>query len=301
MLFGNSIDQNSDGPTIVKQGDWLYYYDYIDKSLDMIKYDGTGKKIIYKSPVKYITISGDWVYYVATVNNKDIIKKVRLDGTENTEVFRSTFEGFYIIHPQIYGVRVYSIYAFGIEYTNIYGGIRELIHTGTIPTSISIYKDRLYFTLAGDHYIRTTDLNGNDRIRITNVPAYRYVFQGDWVYFLNGNDGDKLYRTNLTGEKYLIPLYISQFNGEQGIKDQVLEKVVDTPMRDFLIKDGWVYYSAFEDKTIHKVSIDGSGDVKLTQGPGDLDDVIGDWILFTYENVRYRVKADGTGQQKLFN
>lgn len=46
---------------------------------------------------------------------------------------------------------------------------------------------------------------------------------------------------------------------------------------------------------------DGTGDLKVTPGPGDLDDIMGDWILYRYAYVQYRIKTDVTGQQRMFN
>lgn len=62
-----------------------------------------------------------------------------------------------------------------------------------------------------------------------------FSFDGDWAYYTVEN---KLYRASIEGETYTLPDDQSDYNNEQGIKDQVRETVFEKPMYNALIKDG---------------------------------------------------------------
>jgi hypothetical protein len=106
------------------------------------------------------------------------------------------------------------------------------------------------------------------------------AIQGDWIYYANLNDGQKLYKikTDNTGRA----------------------KVSDDIVMNINVVGDWIYYSGNggDGWSIYKIRTDGTGRTNLNVN-GGLVNVIGDLIFYKADDALYRMKTDGTGNVKL--
>lgn len=145
---------------------------------------------------------------------------------------------------------------------------------------------------------------------------------GEWVFFTNASDDDKLYkmkadgtgRTKLSddGSEYINVIgdwiyYSSWSDGGKlyKIKTDGAEKtkLSEDWGHELNIIGDWIYYrNESDDYKIYKMKVDGSGKVKLNDDSSKYINVVGDWIYYT--NISdgskpYKIKTDGTGRTKL--
>lgn len=302
-INGTSAVQNNYGKTMQKQGDWIYYYDLSENGLCMIKYDGTGKKKLSGGQINCLTISGGWVYFTIT---EDIgltkIRRVRLDGTGNTVIVSNRSTGRNITNIGVANNRLYYLYGEQITSSNLDGTDVKYIHIGDSPRTMMVYNNQIYFTTYYEVYIKRINLDGSGMTRLTKGGSYHFVVDNNWLYYVDSKDGNKLYKTKIDGETYLLPYGPDVYNNELGLKDQEIIKVTDFAMEQPIIKDGWIYYYNSNDNyCVYRVKLDGSENKKLTNNPGSIDDIIGDWVFYSHVNANYRVHTDGTSQQKMYN
>lgn len=68
-------------------GEWVYYYAKQEGGFWRIRTDGSGKQLLTGQQVGPYCISSEWIYYL-TDKNGMVIEKMRLDGSEQTEVYQ---------------------------------------------------------------------------------------------------------------------------------------------------------------------------------------------------------------------
>jgi hypothetical protein len=302
-ITGTSAQPGSYGTTMIKDGDWIYYHDYAENGLTKIKYDGTGKKKLSSGIVERLVIDGDWLYFIISEDvGVDKIRRVKKDGTGNTQLFKNDFPNDIFSNLVVANGKLYFVYNSTLFSSNLDGTNKQMVYILGTQRSFTIYNNQIYYnTYNPDGYIFRVNLDCTGFTRITNVGSYDFTVDGNWIYYVNGSDGDKLYRASISGETYELPYAESDFSNTLGIKDQVIEKISDDEAVTPVVKDGWVYYlNRVDNYTIYKVRIDGSGRTKLTNSTGAINNVIGNWLFFSYGKVTYRIKTDGTNLQKMF-
>ncbi len=108
--------------------------------------------------------------------------------------------------------------------------------------------------------------------------------QGDWVYFSNISQDNKLYRMRLDG------------TGKQLLSN-------DRALYINVVGD-WIYYINQTDQSkMYKIRLDGSGKTKIDdQHSATVISVVGDWIYYITQSEQYKlfkIKTDGTGKMQL--
>jgi len=126
---------------------------------------------------------------------------------------------------------------------------------------------------------------GNTSGNLTNDGAV--VSDGQYLYFLNTNDGGKLYKSNLDGSSK--------------------SKISDSVCSSLNIVGDWIYYSLpMEGKGLYKMKKDGSSKTLIVTSQSYGIAVVNDWIYFLdksasdpQENILYKIKTDGTSKTKI--
>ncbi|MEG2673092.1 MAG: DUF5050 domain-containing protein [Ruthenibacterium sp.] len=117
-----------------------------------------------------------------------------------------------------------------------------------------------------------------------NIVNCGYMAQkGDWVYYRNGEDGNKLYKVHSNGSQR--------------------QKLTNDACYCIGVVSDYVYYSnESENDAMYRVKTDGSQRTMLTSDETFYINVVGDWIYYKNAsdgNCMYKIKTDGTGRQKL--
>lgn len=108
--------------------------------------------------------------------------------------------------------------------------------------------------------------------------------QGEWVYFSNISQGNKLYKMRLDG------------TGKQLLSN-------DDALYINVVGD-WIYYINRSDVfKMYKIRLDGTGRTRIDNDhSATVMSVVGDWIYYVTQSEQYklfRVRTDGTGKMQL--
>ena len=118
-----------------------------------------------------------------------------------------------------------------------------------------------------------------------NVANRAYVAQaGDWVYYVNYEDGQSLYR----------------MRGDGAEKQKLSE---ETDCGYINVKDEWVYFTNKAGNVL-RVSIDGVSQEMLWEQTCGSVNVVDDWVYFadhSYNSQLYRMSTDGEERQALYD
>lgn len=131
------------------------------------------------------------------------------------------------------------------------------------------------------------------------VKSAYFVKSGDWIYFSNLADNNKIYK---------IKADLSQ---QTKVSDEVIS--FDSP---FIILNGWIYFTspsvyektqAMDNNSISKIQLDGSNKLTLvnTAGLVVFQDILAyyqDWIYYLErgeEYVLFRIRPDGSKKEKI--
>ncbi|WP_165452342.1 DUF5050 domain-containing protein [Paenibacillus thalictri] len=171
------------------KGEWIYYT-VIDKSKNehqgifKVRTDGTGRTRISDAPAYKITVDGDWIYYVDQ----------KLTGQGQYSV------GFY----KTLGIK--KIRTDGTEETNLFQGKTEEPLRNAVSDSIHVQQDWIYFVQPGDSEqpdkLSKIRKDGMQLTPMSEGHFNSFLIVDDWIYY--GND-NQLFKMSLQGSSS-IPL-----------------------------------------------------------------------------------------------
>jgi hypothetical protein len=167
-----------------------------------------------------------------------------------------------------------------------------------------------------------SSLDGKTKKRVVNDHANNIQVLGDWIYYSNGSDGDKLYKikTDGTGRARLTSTYAINFlliNPDWVVyhyKQDLYKIRTNGTSRSVLSKDHpgsmntdgkYVYYMNYDDnQALYRIRLDGQKRQKLTGNLSTSIHVIDDWIYFReavepQNMVLFQMKTDGSGKKPL--
>jgi hypothetical protein len=304
-----------------------YSIEFFEKNSFLDKVNGKGG-YIYR-------IIDDWVYFLRAKENDEMWKSLELyrakkDGSQEIKLLSLNdgnllkegelirIEGDWIYIKGFYKKNVKGISLYNLYRIPTIGGKSELIINGfeelrqfqklALQDNLSLYtfnnynrmsmtKDAIIYGNAMDNnYLYKSSLDGKNKIRLAPIEVSNEGFSSpinideDFVYFHTFDrkgstiqNGGKLYRVRMDGTK------LKQLGNDHGF------------MR--MAKDGWFYYESKDG--ICRIGIDGTKKQILASGSVGLDDVVGDWIVYskysefgTYLGT-YRMKIDGSGKELL--
>lgn len=185
------------------------------------------------------------------------------------------------------------------------------------PCYINVAGDYIYYIKQPEptNYIGNIyriNKNGKDKKELYNGKCSAMTVVGDWIYFINLSDGNKIFKIKTDGSKLtkLIDTKSYALQYEDGwfyyligtppknfvlhkfdILDLHQEKVLDK-IDNFNISDGWIYGSnSYND--IYKIKNDGTGYVNLFKQKISSFNVWKDFIYCSGADADYFVKGKG--------
>ncbi|KPU43280.1 hypothetical protein OXPF_27210 [Oxobacter pfennigii] len=162
-------------------GDWIYYVNTSDRTLNKIKKDGTGKVKFDDGIVAAVMVSDDWIYYCQSPTGANFqLYKMKTDGSGKVKLCEDKV-----------------------------GDVDEAY--------INLYGDLIYYWSGNDSIFSSIKTDGTGKKQYKRI--YCAVIDGDWIYYANGSDGRKLYKIRPDGSENIkisddeIPLPINVYNG----------------------------------------------------------------------------------------
>lgn len=154
----------------------------------------TSSKMIEISNIWYGARDGRWIYF-NRFDDQPGFYKINIDGTGMTLIHEETpfdlkIQGDWIYYrlfnPGIIEEKFYKIRKDGSEKTELPIDSKAKKYIVT-PDGIYYSLDKIY----------KTDLNGQNQRIISQYPASRMRLDGNWIYYTNSKDQDKLYKVNI--------------------------------------------------------------------------------------------------------
>ena len=270
-------------------GEWIYYKNNNDEKLYKVQTNGKNREKLSEYLVSTVNVASDWIYYVTQRSNNihgtptGGIFKMRLDGTENTNLCDGEFAGSdspFVMTDSPYNLTVADGW--------IYYVTANISRTGDGVTS-DIYKMRL---------------DGSDKTRIiTHEKLYIHNFQisNDRIYYT--------LKENLTipwgySIKENSTASMGKNHGFYQIKTNGVKEIEypkNIQIHPVNVENGWIYYAVVNKQysILHKMKTDGTKSEKLSD-----DNILSlfidnDWIYYYTDNSLYKIKIDGTNRTKI--
>lgn len=280
---GNSTGNISNKGNAAIADNWIYYANSGDgNKLYRIKTDGTGKTLLSDDKPLYLNVLDDWIYYSNTSENYALYK-IKADGSGRTLLEKHVSECINVSGDWIYfslkGI-IYKIKTDGSSKTKLVDDLLTLPDMPDDVPSLVLNGDWIYYRNAGDgEKLYKVKTDGSGRTKLDNHKSAFINAEGDWIYFTNKDYNIYRIRTDGSGKKLITAGNLAGIN----------------------LAGDWIYYSnTFDAGKLYKIKADGSGAVKLSDfGAADIC-VLGEWIYFINEEVNgylYKVRTDGSGCQ----
>lgn len=196
---------------------------------------------------------GSWIYYLNS-SNSNLIYKMKLDGSHKIKLTNMPCYDINIVGGWIYYLEMHNIIC--------------------TPNMIRDAVDICKMKLDGSH---KTNLTKNIEFYTWDEDYYMNVV-GDWIYYKNYLDKNRLYKMKTDGTHNT--------------------KLTNDPHIDGInIVGDWIYYQNLS-HIIYKIKIDGSKKTKVCNGNTDnYINVAGNWIYFCdYNNHITKIGTDGNNE-----
>ncbi len=289
MKYSNIAGNNINSGIVAQQDGWLYCNAGADLyRVEMSDTNFNFELLISDSP-KYINVSDGWIYYT----DRGKIYRYKIGQIEKEVLYTSEtdFKFMAVVGERIYFTEMVIntgdvIYNYNIYKMRTDGSKLTKLNEKYCGKIINIVDGYIYYCYSDypaypdSGKLFRKPLDGGEAEFITDKCIIMQVV-GDWVYYINFADGNKLYRVNVDGKNDM--------------------KVNDDKSWYFNVKDGWIYYvnTADLDK-LYKIRVDGTEKVKLNDIESASVNILDDWIYYNADYEPgfgydlYRIKFDGT-------
>ncbi|MEA4962438.1 DUF5050 domain-containing protein [Lutispora sp.] len=274
----DAISYTNDG-YVSNDEDWIYYS---DNYLYRIKKNGSIKENLFDDLiVGEIFLTRDWIYFTGMGD----INKIKFDGSQLTRIDRISADNLIFKDDWIY-LRdeiegdIYRMREDGKDKVKLVDGY---VNSFCSDENFIYYVSRFIYRVkpdGTDETILSDEATTNSNISIS----------GEWIYFANENDNNKLYKIRKDGTG-LIKISDDQICFVKATKDWIY----------YIIRHDYYATEPTLDK-ICRIKTDGSQYEEIPHfSRGELKSlaVIGDWIYYreltdSDQYSIYRVKIDGS-------
>lgn len=301
---GSSQNNANNQFKVVKQGDWLYFYDYKQNGISKMMSDGSNKKRLTSGSAWFLNVAGDWIYFVD--DKHEYIWRTKTDGSNTSIVPLDLPTTSYrlILDLVIFNNKLYFVYDYGLYTANLDGSNVKRLHgtqDGVIGTlrQFVIRENQMYYTDGANDgkEIYRANMDGTSMTQITFTPSSDINIAGNWIYYTNEQDNRKIYRASLDGSLY--PLTGSHYSDVLGITGQKTEKVTnDGSLGGLNVYGNWIYYVNQSDGyNLYKIKTDGTERTKLNNRSSAYVNIVDGWIYYASNSSVYKMKLDGSSDQ----
>lgn len=308
-INGNTPGNIANGGVVgIDKNKWIYYSNGFDKMFKLKNDDGEESTIESKEQggYEYINVVGDWVYYTEFIpvmaGREDYsiytVYKIKTDGSQKTKIEETkqgcydylTVSGdwIYYVDHNVKDHRDYNIYKMKTDGSN---KTRVASSDGQIDY-LNVVGDWIYYRelieKTGNTTVYKVKNDGSNKKYITKSAKISYAYLsviGDWIYYY---EDSLIYKMKLDG------------SGSSKIANSDI-KFYD----DFNVVGDWIYYSgktSLGDKgSLYKMKLDGSNNTKITSGKDYYSalNIVGDWIFYQCGNDHYKIKTNGSDENKI--
>lgn len=271
-----------------QDGEWIYYNGYDDSNLYKVSADGANKVKLSTDDASFINVKNGWVYY-SNGSDGNKLYKIRTDGSGRSKVSETGALYIYVMEDYIYYINASdpgSLYKIKTDGT---GGkkIVTLVDNG-VAGDVIIDGQYIYYTNISELSTNVVRIDGTGRRKLNSGMASGLVKIGDWIYYMDHLDSNKMYkiRTDGTGRTLVINASVIGLNYNDGY----LYNSVTTDLEDPKAGKGGLYRTEISTGQSKLLTFD------IPYGIN----VVDEWVYFMNlsDGGRiYRVKTDGTSKE----
>ncbi len=267
------VDARTDGYVI--SDDWIYtmgFYGPYKDQIIKIRIDGSGFSTIDEYIASDYLVAGEWIYHNSGLDKGYNLYKIKIDGSERKKLNEDETGVFHEYNGLIYYIngddhdRIYSISVDGLDR-------KKICNDGAFDFYVA--NDRIYYINKDDkHSIFSINTDGCDRIKLLDDTVsgiekvvddwiiynkYKYIYRcntdgampsivinehssscdtdGQYIYYINEDDDQKIYRVCVDGTCRL--------------------KISNSSAMHLKLYKDWVFYSnSLDGFHIHRVKAD---------------------------------------------
>lgn len=276
---GNTVDNIRQYGFVAEQGDWVYYKKYSSPSgtyanLYKIRKDGSQDTWISNDNPTYINVLGNFIYYREELNSN--LFRIAIDGSGRTALNNDRVNYVIVVGDWIYysnetdGGKIYKIKTDGTNRTKI---------SDDRAHSLNIIGDWIYYRNPDNFSVYKIRTDGIGWTKISDNRTNNITVVGDWIYY----SFDKLYRMKTDGTNTM--------------------QITNDNISNYNISNGWIYYQTSQAAgggILYKTKLDGTERV-FVHILTVLTNIFPDWVYYIpRENVIYKIRPDGTENQRLY-
>ncbi|MBU3101784.1 MULTISPECIES: DUF5050 domain-containing protein [Clostridium] len=348
---------------------YIYYINYADSmKLYRVNVDGTNNVKVLDDPISSYYFYNNNIYYSTedSISHYTYLYRANLDGISKVKLGETALIICGIDNEWIYGID--SKNSLGLVKTKLDGSGLTIIRSTRSYDKINVSTDWIYYINDDDNdSLYKVRKDGNENQKISNSRKYNVyndsvfllddsadrnlyisnttltntikvsddnmkniVIVGDWIYYTNSDDNNKLYKIGSNGVNrqklcddnmsfgfkivgdYVYYINHSSYDQYYKIRTNGTERVAVkfTPMFNIVISDGWIYFSnnyTTIDGSLHRMKIDGTNEEivskdKLSDYGINAIFIKDDYIYYINKSDNdsfYRVNKDGTGKIKI--
>ena len=241
-IVGNTCGNLSSEGAMAQQGKWLYY----SKGKELCKARDVGVEeevLCTTDPQANINVVGEWIYFSTYGDEKNTIRKIRTDGTEETELLDlgvDSYCGKMVVYDDTI---LYQI--IGEDDFNDWNGMQDKFCPGEC------------FTMKTDGTARTSVLSDN---------CHLIGIDNGWIYYMDIEDNGTeltIMRQNWENPSKVEMIYDSYISYET--------EYIKMPVTQIAVKEGWIYCGLVDasvnnntkkiDYTVSRIQVE-SGDIQ---------------------------------------
>lgn len=193
QLSGNSVGNMLNGGKLAQEGEWIYYSNWNDKgSIYRKKIDDSITQKLNDVDSDYLNVCDGWIYYLQSGEEEEVLFKMKIDGSCQQEIFRSTggdyiddlsyWDGFLYFCLSNENDDIMSLYRIGKDGTN-----EQMLLQKRWISNVIVLNDWVYY-IANESFppCPYTEANATDwlyRMR-TDGSCNELLFDKNTDYFI---------------------------------------------------------------------------------------------------------------------
>ncbi|MCL2433043.1 MAG: DUF5050 domain-containing protein, partial [Clostridia bacterium] len=182
--------------------DWVYYYQKSGLDCDLIrkvKIDGTQAQDLCCVTSNHFNVVGDWIYYCESINGKNGLHRIKTDGTGKQKLIEGDCFRFCATDEWVF-------YRLSGEYElkrMKSGGTEISLLSDDAANSINYSDGWVYYSCNNIYRIR---VDGSDKQKLCDMENCSNInVAGDWMFFTSNESGtEKWYRMRTNGDDLKI-------------------------------------------------------------------------------------------------
>lgn len=281
----NLMDGN--GGSYATDGDRIYY-SYHGESLHRIKKDGSNKMMLSENEVSQINVIDDWLFFIDRTEDSRLYR-MNKDGTNRKQVTEEMVSSLMVVNDWVYYIPIINTPSgdLPLERVQTDGTNKERVLDKVL--NFTVGQDHIVYREEHDDWLRALNLKDEKEnsldFLLHGTSATQFAIAGGWLYFIDGDDENRLYRKNLSGWE--------------------LEQLTESSSSGFNISGNYLFFKNNDDNgSLYRYNIATETTEEIEEGEVHQLQIINNHLYFakakSLETIEwYRIEVGGSSIEKI--